>query len=403
MGERYRKYRAFLWGVVSIGMIGIFILLWNHLKNQVPDELQVSSSQQMDWDEVFDNPLITYDSAVTVSQSGSYTVTCYLLDCIPLKTMKVTYVDYDTVYASGEPIGIYMETEGVLVIDSGEITDIDGNKQEPAKHIVESGDYILSVDGEKLDSKKELIQLVEENEGETMKLEVLRNKQIITLSLHPIQTEDGTYKLGIWVRDNIQGIGTMTCVTEDGAFMALGHGISDIDTGEQLKISSGNLYNTKILGIQKGAVGNPGELKGVIDYSEKEKIGDILVNSGIGISGTLYENQVQNMLGKQYQVGFKQEMECGSAQLICDVGDGVTYYDLEITKIDVNSKEENQNFEIKVTDQELLEKTGGIVQGMSGSPIIQNRKIVGAVTHVLVNDPTRGYGIFIENMLDAAG
>ena len=244
--------------------------------------------------------------------------------------------------------------------------------------------------------------MVKNNKGEPMELEILRNKQILTRSMKPIKTDDGSYKLGIWVRDNIQGIGTMTCVTEQGSFVALGHGISDIDTGKQLNISNGTLYNTKILGIQKGAVGNPGELKGVIDYRETEKIGNIMVNSTIGIRGMLFNKKDQDLIGQRYPIGLKQEIECGPAQLLCDVGDGTTYYNIEIEDIRYHAKEENQNYKIIVTDENLLKKTGGIVQGMSGSPVIQNGKLVGAVTHVLVNDPTRGYGIFIENMLETA-
>ena len=235
-----------------------------------------------------------------------------------------------------------------------------------------------------------------------MEMEVVRRNEMITLALTPVQTEDGTYKLGIWVRDNIQGIGTLTFTTQEGEFAALGHGISDVDTGERLEISKGELYEAKILSVQKGAVGSPGELRGVIDYEDSKVLGQIENNTSNGISGTLKKEKQTILEGELYPIGLKQEIQTGSAKILCDVGEGVKEYEIEITEVNWNAKDSNKSFVIHAVDEKLMELTGGIVQGMSGSPIIQNGKLVGAVTHVLVNDPTRGYGIFIENMLEAA-
>lgn len=375
-------------------------LIYHTAKESVPDEIRVLKNHNVDWDIMFDRKVITYDPAVEASWRGSYRVECRLFGVIPLKTVKVIPVDTRMVYASGSPVGIYMETEGVLIIDSGEIRNAEGILQSPAEHIVQPGDYIRKVNGKVLESKKQLIKMVNENQGNPMEMEVMRNEEMIMVSLTPIQTEDGSYKLGLWVRDNIQGIGTLTYIDETGRFGALGHGISDVDTGEQLNIAQGELYDARILSVQKGTSGSPGELRGVIDYQEYLKLGEISRNTSNGITGRLYTGKGSELHKEAYEIILKQDLQTGPAYILSDVGDGVKEYDIQIVKIDRNAKDSNKSFVIQVTDPELLNKTGGIVQGMSGSPIIQNGKIAGAVTHVLVNDPTRGYGIFIENMLE---
>ena len=400
LNERKRKYRIFLCCCLAAAFVGMGFLLYETAKEDVPDEIHVYADQQINWEEVFQNPLISYDSSVEASQNGSYRVECRLCGIIPLKTVKVSLAEEQEVYVGGSPAGIYMETKGVLVIDSGEIRDVDGISRTPAEHIIQPGDYIRSVDGEELTNKKQLIQMVNDNHGEPMEMEVMRRNEMITLALTPLQTEDGTYKLGIWVRDNIQGIGTLTFITQEGEFAALGHGISDVDTGERLEISKGELYEAKILSVQKGAVGSPGELRGVIDYEDSKVLGQIENNTSNGISGTLKKEKQTILEGELYPIGLKQEIQTGSAKILCDVGDGVKEYEIEITEVNWNAKDSNKSFVIHAVDEKLLELTGGIVQGMSGSPIIQDGKLVGAVTHVLVNDPTRGYGIFIENMLE---
>lgn len=377
-------------------------LIYHTARESVPDEIRVVKNQDVDWELMFDRKVITYDPAVEASWRGSYRVECRLFGVIPLKTVKVIPVDTQMVYASGSPVGIYMETDGVLIIDSGEIRNAEGILQSPAEHIVQPGDYIRKVDGEVLESKKQLIKMVSENQGTPMEMEVMRNNERIKISLTPVQTEDGSYKLGLWVRDNIQGIGTLTYIDESGRFGALGHGISDVDTGEQLNIEQGELYDARILSVQKGTSGSPGELRGIIDYQDYLKLGEICKNTANGITGRLHTGKGAALHREAYEITLKQDLQTGPAHILSDVGDGVKEYDIEIVKIDRNAKDSNKSFVIQVTDPELLSKTGGIVQGMSGSPIIQNGKLAGAVTHVLVNDPARGYGIFIENMLEAA-
>lgn len=399
MQEKQKKYRKFLWYALVGTLLSLFILIYGTMKDHIPDEIFVYADEETDWETFFQEPLISYDETVEVSQNGSYQIRCKWLGVLPLKTIKVHTVEKQEVLVSGSPVGIYMETKGVLVIDSGEITDREGIRRTPAEHIIQSGDYICEIDGKVLTGKRQLMQLVRENQGEPMELQVIRHQETIKLEMTPVETEDGSYKLGIWVRDNIQGIGTITYVEPNGTFGALGHGISDADTGERLEISDGDLYRADILSIRKGTAGTPGELRGVINYREENRIGTICGNSQYGIRGQMEPGKYAESM-KKIPTGLKQEIQTGKAEIRCDIGDGIREYQCEILEIDSNARDTNKCFVLRITDDDLLSRTGGIVQGMSGSPVLQNGKLIGAITHVFVNDPTKGYGIFIENMME---
>ena len=399
MQEKQKKYRKFLWYALVGTLLSLFILIYETMKDHIPDEIFVYADEETDWETFFQEPLISYDETVEVSQNGSYQIRCKWLGVLPLKTIKVHTVEKQEVLVSGSPVGIYMETKGVLVIDSGEITDREGIRRTPAEHIIQSGDYICEIDGKVLTGKRQLMQLVRENQGEPMELQVIRHQETIKLEMTPVETEDGSYKLGIWVRDNIQGIGTLTYVEPNGTVGALGHGISDADTGERLEISDGDLYRADILSICKGTAGTPGELRGVINYREENRIGTICGNSQYGIRGQMEPGKYTESM-KKIPTGLKQEIQTGKAEIRCDIGDGIREYQCEILEIDSNAKDTNKCFVLRITDDDLLSRTGGIVQGMSGSPVLQNGKLIGAITHVFVNDPTKGYGIFIENMME---
>lgn len=399
MQEKQKKYRKFLWYALVGTLLSLFILIYGTMKDHIPDEIFVYADEETDWETFFQEPLISYDETVEVSQNGSYQIRCKWLGVLPLKTIKVHTVEKQEVLVSGSPVGIYMETKGVLVIDSGEITDREGIRRTPAEHIIQSGDYICEIDGKVLTGKRQLMQLVRENQGEPMELQVVRHQETIKLEMTPVETEDGSYKLGIWVRDNIQGIGTLTYVEPDGTFGALGHGISDTDTGERLEISDGDLYRADILSIRKGTAGTPGELRGVINYREENRIGTICGNSQYGIRGQMEPGKYTESM-KKIPTGLKQEIQTGKAEIRCDIGDGIREYQCEILEIDSNARDTNKCFVLRITDDDLLSRTGGIVQRMSGSPVLQNGKLIGAITHVFVNDPTKGYGIFIENMME---
>ena len=335
-----------------------------------------------------------------VSGRETHGVECTILGAVPPETAEAEEeAGRPAVQVCGAPVGIYMETEGVLIIDAGEIRTMDGQTAAPADHIVQPGDYIRKVDGEILDSKRQLMEEVAESRGNPMVLEVLRRGEAVELELTPVLDSSGAYKLGIWVRDNIQGIGTLTYVEQDGSFGALGHGISDVDVGEILNVGSGTLYKADILSVEKGRDGSPGELRGVIHYYPEEAIGEITDNSGVGIYGTLSAGAMQELPLRTVEIGRKQEIETGPATVLCSADGEVREYGIEVTEIDWDHQDTNKCFTIKITDPELLKQTGGIVQGMSGSPILQNGRLIGAVTHVFVSDAASGYGVFIENML----
>ena len=400
--NRRKKYRFFVICCLALDLLAIFWLGYKYLDRKIPDEIQISrdsGESTKDVTEVLSAPLVTFEKAVTVSQDGGYILPCRLLGYIPFKEVKVTPVDEQEIYVSGSTIGIYMETEGVLVIDTGEIEDQNGEMKEPAKNLVRQGDYIVSFNGEKISTKRELINDIAGLDGEEVTLEVKREGESVPVSVTPVKDTKGDYKLGIWVRDDTQGIGTLTYVDQNGRYGALGHGISDIDTAQLLNIRNGALYKAQILAINKGSKGNPGELAGFIRYDDRNILGSIEINSKNGIYGQFYKGVEDGITLKKMPVAYKQDVKTGEASVLCNVDGEVREYQAEIKRIDLNHEDSNKSFVIQITDEKLLEKTGGIVQGLSGSPVLQNGKMVGAITHVFVQDSTSGYGIFIENML----
>ena len=303
------------------------------------------------------------------------------------------------VYPSGRIVGIYTLSNGIFVIDTCEIETPEGVFVNPAGYHLKSGDYILEIDGETMESKEEMIEKIKESEGTEMTFTICRNGEEKMEYLTPVKSKSGEYMLGVWIKDDLAGVGTITYIEEDGSFAALGHGLGDGETNELLDVKGGDIYASNIVGIQKGAVGTPGEVKGVIKYGLNNHIGRVEINSKKGIYGIIDEDDKEKAQeGELYQVAAKQEIEVGEAQIISEISGERNLYTIEITYVDYLAVSSNKGIHIKVVDEELLELTGGIVQGMSGSPIIQNGKLIGAVTHVLINDPACGYGIFIEEM-----
>ena len=339
------------------------------------------------------------DVTVRASQIDNYQMELRLFGVLPYKNVDVEVIKDKMLIPSGMPIGIYVKTEGVLVVGTGEFESESGKKISPAKYILQKGDYILRVDGTEIESKKQFIRLVEESEGKDMVLTIKRNEDISDVMIAAQQNQNSEWKLGIWIRDNAQGIGTLTYEDAEHHFGALGHGINDIDTSILMNLAEGTLYRTEIVGITRGVNGTPGELTGYIEYDSSNVIGEITRNTSEGIFGICDEELEEKCLYEPIPIALKQEISPGPAQIICSVTGEPEFYDVEITEIHLDHNNVNRELVIQVKDEKLLTLTGGIIQGMSGSPIIQNGKFVGAVTHVLVNDPTRGYGIFIENML----
>ena len=399
--NRRKNYRRFLLWCLGLDMLIMGWMGYRYLDRKIPDEIHVTENGAQEVRRLLDHPFLEFEETIQVSGEGSYLLPCRILGFIPFKEIKITPAESTSVYVSGSTVGIYMETKGVLIIDTGEIISREGTSLEPAKNIVKPGDYIVAFNQQRIKNKQELLKDLSFLDGEPVTLDVIRDGKQIPLSLTPVKDAAGAYKLGIWVRDNTQGIGTLTYVDGNGNYGALGHGISDVDTGELLHINKGALYQAEILGIQKGETGSPGELSGLIRYEPGRIIGNIEKNSKNGIYGNLSAG-IKNTDLKKLPVAYKQELEIGPASILCCVDGQAKEYRAEITRIDMNHEDTNKSFVIHVTDERLLELTGGIVQGMSGSPVIQNGKVIGAVTHVFVQDATSGYGIFIENMLEAA-
>ncbi len=427
MIKRGRGRRIYAWSFLGLA-VSLSAILWIYVNFAIPDHLNLVVSEEGIF-EIALPPGITFESdceevvlgnisnipegkikiqpAAPISMygtaEGTYHIEMKLFGLIEMKDIQVDVRPNQYATPCGTPIGVYLKADGVMVIGTGEIINEAGNVVEPAFGILKSGDYIESANGLELQTKDDLIEAVNACNGETVHMIVRRNGNLLNLEVEPAQAADGSYKLGAWVRDDTQGIGTMTYMTEEGSFGALGHGISDSDTGQLVAVEGGELYETEILEIEKGESGNPGVMSGVIYYGPGKKLGEVNDNTNEGIFGTVNAEFRTQMESNPIPIGFRQDVKKGAAVIRSSVSGEVRDYAIEIQRVDHASLQKNKGMTIKIVDEELLELTGGIVQGMSGSRIIQDGKLVGAVTHVLVNDPTRGYGIFIENMLDAAG
>ncbi len=364
------------------------------------EEVVLNNSSNIPSDEIhlqLNEPFSMYSG-----QEGVYHLDLKLFGLFPLKNIEVDVSDTKYAIPCGLPVGIYMKSDGLMVIGTGEVKTENGETLEPAEGILKSGDYIEAINDVPAVNKTDMIEAVNEAGEEPMTLGVRRDGAQMKVQMTPVKTKDGDYKLGVWIRDDTQGIGTMTYVFTNGEFGALGHGISDTDTGYLVQTSGGELYDTEIMGIEKGSFGKPGVMSGVIYYGTQSKLGKIEANTDAGIFGTVNDRFRNRIQGEPIPIGYRQDVKKGAAIIRSNVSGELKDYTVEIQRVDYAPAGKNKDMIIKITDPELLNLTGGIVQGMSGSPIIQDGKLVGAVTHVLVNDPTRGYGIFIENMLDAA-
>ena len=301
----------------------------------------------------------------------------------------------------GRTIGLKLYTDGVLVVGMSEVDGIDGNKHIPYENCgIKEGDMIREINGQEIKNTESLINIVNNSEGKDISIKYQRNGEIIYTQITPIKTSENTYMLGLWVRDAAAGIGTLTYYEEaTGNFAALGHGIADVDTEKLLNIANGELVTTQIVSIVKGLKGRVGEIRGIIDGGEK--IGEIDRNTEIGVYGRVTNLEFVNSIKlKEVAVANRNEIKTGPAKIICQIENGkVEEFDIKIKKIYKNSKN-NKSMLIEITDENLINKTGGIIPGMSGTPIIQNNKFIGAITNVLLNSPTEGYAIFADMMME---
>lgn len=335
-----------------------------------------------------------------ISEAGVEKLRLNLFGNIKIKDVNVDVVPKTKVIPIGTAIGMKLYTKGVLVVGMSQIKDANDEKKRPYENSgIEQGDTIIAINNNEVSNTNELIEEVNNSNGNAIAVKYEKNNETLETSITPVKSGN-EYKLGLWVRDAAAGVGTLTFYEPNtNSFMALGHGISDIDTEKIVDIASGELITASILTIKKGVKGTPGEIRGTIENGNN--IGKIGKNTNLGVYGTVTNKNYLNISGmEEMEVATRSEIQEGKAQIICQLdNNGRKTYEIEIEKIYLANNTDNKSMLIKVTDKELLEKTGGIIQGMSGAPVIQNGKFVGAVTNVLVNDPTQGYAIFGDMMI----
>lgn len=319
-------------------------------------------------------------------QAGKSTLEVSLFDSINIKNVNVDVLPKTTVIPVGNIAGVKLYTNGVLVVGMSEIEGYDNKKYKPYENKgIKEGDTIVKIDEKLINSTEDLIKTVNNSQGRDIKVQYIHQEETKECSISPVKTSNSQYKLGLWVRDSAAGVGTVSFYEPTSkTFGALGHGITDIDTNELINIASGEFVTTRILNITKGESGNPGKIQGTVE--NQTNIGKIYKNSKFGIYGKVDNISSLNIdTSKEMEVALREEIKTGKATILCSLDNQQPQeYEIEIDKINKENNYDNKSMQIKITDQKLLEKTGGIIQGMSGSPVIQNGKFVGAVTHVFV-------------------
>ena len=372
---------------------------WYYAEHQIPEHFSVAEGEETSFS--LDLPLYTTllseseevilkgDSGIPQDEirirpdqefslyarkDGNFRLGLKLFGTIPFKEISVNVEDACYAVPCGMPVGIYLKSRGVMVIGTGKVTDENGSEAEPAYGILQSGDYIEAINGEPLSDKEALItSLNRMGESEAL-LRVRRGGRELELSVDTVKTADGSRKLGAWVRDDTQGIGTMTYLKPDGGFGALGHGISDSDTGRVVEIENGALYETEILGIEKGSAGNPGVMAGVIYYGPGSRLGSVAQNTDCGIFGTAGQAFCDAVGQQTMEVGHRQDVKRGKAWIRSCVSGEACDYEIEIQRVDYSPAKENKSLVFQVTDERLLRLTGGIVQGMGVIDNMDNTK-----------------------------
>ena len=399
----------------KILLVLFFLIIFIYLLelNYIPKDIVVFQGEKVNFKTIFGLEIEKVDVLETSLNSGiavsenkkilrkeKYEVS--LFDKFLLKEINVDILPKQTIIPLGSMAGLKLYTEGVLVVGMSEIEGIDNAKYKPYENTgIEEGDTIIKINSKEVISTDDLIEVVNKSNGNEINIIYMKDGKICESKMLPVEVKKSEYKLGLWVRDSAAGVGTVTFydpITKK--FAALGHGISDVDTNELLNISSGEFVTTKVLDIVKGKEGKPGKIQGTIE--KQKSIGEIYKNSEFGIFGKV--DEIYNLKideSNKIEIVSREDVKIGRATILCDLeNEGVKEYDIEIQKKYVRNNYDNKSMKIKIVDKELLELTGGIIQGMSGAPIIQNGKLVGAITNVLVNTPKEGYGVFADMMLN---
>ncbi len=381
---------TFVWGGVG------------YLQTTLPDRFTVSKGEDVHIGRLVDSRPVgqgTSLPAAVLQEGDTYTATLCMGGIIPIKTVSVSVTELPVVTVCGTPFGIKLYTDGVLIVGISDVSTAAGACNPAAAAGIRVGDTILTINGQAVTTNREVSRLVNDCGGKPLRLHLRREGVEFDASFTPARPQgESGYRAGLWVRDSTAGVGILTFYDpQTGAYGGLGHPVCDVDTGVQLAISGGEIVPATVFDVKKGRAGTPGELCGSFAPGT---LGRIEKNSTAGLYGTLTGRLPT---GTTLPVARRQQVQTGKAQVLTTLeSETPQLYDVEIRQVRHNASATSRHMVVEITDPALLDRTGGIVQGMSGSPIIQNGKLIGAVTHVLVDDPTRGYGIFAENMLETA-
>ncbi|MEG2660163.1 MAG: SpoIVB peptidase [Oscillospiraceae bacterium] len=392
-----RKFLRAVCFLSSALAVAVFIFAY-YIGNLLPNTFLVAKDVEL---KVAGMPFLTMkaseqDTRVSAQSGNSYNIELSIGGIIPVKTARALNVERRVVSVCGTPFGIKMFANGAMVVGFSDIYTSMGYEN-PAKTAgLRMGDVVISIAGKDTKTNEDVSEALQKVRGAPAEVVFMRDgkeKRVKLTAVSDLTTN--TWRTGMWVRDSSAGIGILSFVdNENGVFAGLGHSIHDTDTGETVSLRKGEIVDVEITGCEAGAQGKPGELKG--RFISPLAMGDIVLNGETGVYGKMYGY----VKGTNMEVAMPQEIVAGKAEIFTTIsGKTPKLYAVEIEKIDIGSTQTNRNMVVHITDPRLLSETGGIVQGMSGSPIIQSGYLIGAVTHVLINDPTRGYGIFAEKML----
>lgn len=382
---------------INIVIIFFAFIIYCYIINivNIPKKVYISNDDKFNINLM---PGIEVEEIIETSNNGNSSLEKqeYSIFGIKIKDVLISKIEKVELSVLGNLIGMRLYTNGVLVVGTSNIEDI--NKEIKLQKEIVEGDTIVSINNTSIDSIEEINEIVNKSNGEILSCEIVRDGRKILTNIEPIMVDENEYKLGLWVKEAATGVGTISFINKDtNEFLALGHGITDSDTGRLLDINTGEIVLSKIKSIKKGKAGDPGEIEGkVIDNSI---IGLVTKNTEFGIIGNIIDESLVEQ-ENIYKVSTRDKINIGDASILCDVDGNVKEYDIKILSVDIDNNFDNKSMIIEVVDKDLIKKTGGIVRGMSGCPVIQNGKVIGIITNVLISDPKVGYAVFIDLVLN---
>ena len=393
--------------IKTILTIFFLIIIYMYVVNitQIPDDLIILRNEDLKFKTMPGLSIIETMRTFSLDKETKIdtSIEIQLLGKITLRNVELTTLDDIEVIPVGKIVGLKLYTNGVLVVGMSEIEDESSRLVKPYENTnIQEGDMIIEINGEEIESIQNLKTIVNNTSGNDVEIKLLRDgTSVVVSNIKPVKVSKDEYKLGLWVKDAATGVGTMTYYEpKSNKFALLGHGITDADTNSLIYIDSGELVTSKVVSVKKGASGEPGEIRGTI--LKQKTIGKVNKNTNFGVFGELEDLTTLNIdTSKKYKIALRNEIKEGSAKILCSIDDSnkVQEYEIEIEKVYTDNDSNNKSMLIRITDDKLIEKTGGIIRGLSGAPIIQNGKFIGAVTNVLVSNPKIGYGIFADLMI----